>query len=303
MAAMIWITDALSGFREFEKIGRIIAPAVAVVLYLLFFRRESGNRKRLVMYGAGMAVLCICPVTAALLMMYQTRFYDYRWIWSAVPLSVLTAMGGALFLAEWYRRKTDGKRSKYVSCIVITLAVGGILLLCGNCGQKTVDADANRVKRTQAQEILHSVDELELPRVCLWAPADVLEYSRVDLSPDNAEGSSENRTENVPERELYYGRNMWDIALNAYSYDTYSEGQVALYEWMEHLDDWDIAVTVPEVLEYVRLAKAEGVNVMIFPTAMSEWLAESPEEFLQTLEDEEQLECSRVGNYYLLVQR
>ena len=78
---------------------------------------------------------------------------------------------------------------------------------------------------------------------------------------------------------------------------------MALYEWMEHLDDWDIAVTVPEVLEYVRLAKAEGVNVMIFPTAMSEWLAESPEEFLQTLENEEQLECSRVGNYYLLVQR
>ena len=74
--------------------------------------------------------------------------------------------------------------------------------------------------------------------VCLWAPREILETARMQpvavtwMQPVETVGiESVAVAGQLP--ELLYGRNMWDAALNAYTYDVYPEEVQQLYCWME----------------------------------------------------------------------
>lgn len=278
-----WIQDAWMGWSKYTDAGKLVALALAVLLYLGLFVKVRGAKKRLVIYSVIGAVICICPLTAAGVMAYQTRFYDYQWIWSLVPVTALIAMGGTMFLTE--QCKPQGGWRTALRNSVVTLASVVIVLLCGSLGEGGVDAAKARADREHAEAVLEEVRVRYGEDVCLWAPAEILEYARLDGSI-----------------ELYYGRDMWDASLNAYSYEGYSQEQMESYEWMETLDDWDIEISVEETKEHVRRALMDGADCALLPTGMSDWLKEpdSKELLLEQLEFEGAAEVTEIEGFYLV---
>ena len=78
------MTDAWLGWKSFISNGKLAALLLAALIFLWYNRKQV--ERKLLVYTSVMAVCCILPVTAVVLMGYQTKFYDYEWIWSLVPL-------------------------------------------------------------------------------------------------------------------------------------------------------------------------------------------------------------------------
>lgn len=245
------VQNAWAGWQSFTDGGKLVAPALAAVVYMLMRKGRLGPAGRLVRYGGIAAVLCICPVTAALLMCYQTAFYDYPWIWSMVPVTALIALGGTVFLTDQWKK---GGWRTYLYNTVLTLLCVGVLMLCGGLGESRVDAAAQRQERVRVEAVLTEVRAVCGEEFCLWAPQEILEYART-------------RDGKI---SLLYGRDMWDAALHAYSYDVYSDEAEALYLWIEHLRDYGsegfgTKESAAEGREYVRHAFAMGADVILLP--------------------------------------
>lgn len=87
--------------------------------------RGGKARKRLYLYGTLVTFGCICPVTALILLKYQTAFYSYVWIWAAVPQTALIAWAATDFLCNLLKEKS--LRNGMAALILL-----GILFLGGN---------------------------------------------------------------------------------------------------------------------------------------------------------------------------
>ncbi|MBR1855233.1 MAG: hypothetical protein IJ794_19180 [Lachnospiraceae bacterium] len=230
-----WIRSAWQGWASWIGTGKLPALLFAALLYLLMGYRLRGAQRKLVYYGGGAALLALCPVTAAFLMKYQTAFYDYPFIWSIVPVTMLIAFGVTVFLWENWRR--NGGFKGWMFNAVLVVFCGMILYLSGGMGPKGVYVPMEAAAKEKAQTVwaemlpyLQEAQGLQGRKVCLWAPQEILETARMQpvttagIEPVAGEGQ-------LP--ELLYGRNMWDAALNAYTYDVYPEEVQQLYLWME----------------------------------------------------------------------
>lgn len=182
-------------------------------------RKLSGRKPHLLIYASVIAVLAIFPLTAAVLMKYQTSFYDYEWIWSSVPVTLVIAWGMTEVFLKNYRMKWRRKKHLAAGFAGICLV---IVFLCGNMGQGMDDRLITESGEEKTSVILDKLDENGYTQnICLWAPAKLMQYVR------GIDGNI----------RLLYGRNMWEPALNAYSYDTYDDAVCKLYEWMEQLTE------------------------------------------------------------------
>ena len=249
-----WLQPAWQGWHQFITKGKLPAVLFAVLLYLLLSQKDrgirTGARGKLIYYGAVASALCMFPVTAVFLMQYQTLFYDYPFIWSMVPVTALIAFGGTFFLESYWRRN-GGYRGFWFNLLLTGLCVSALLVCGGNPAQKDAagaETDANRyvsidnAARDQAEAVLkeawralQETDRTDMEGMtgvgrpdapCLWAPREIMEYVR--MRDGAGDGSA---------FTLLYGRNMWDKALNAYTFDVYSEEANELYLWMEEMAD------------------------------------------------------------------
>ena len=93
------LKNALLGWQAYITPGKLPVLLAVELLFCWLTGRKLGQ-KALVCYTGAMACVCIFPVTAVLLMVYQTKFYDYQWIWSTVPLTVVTAYGAVEILGS-----------------------------------------------------------------------------------------------------------------------------------------------------------------------------------------------------------
>lgn len=211
-----YLGHAWQGWLGYTDHGKLAALLLAALLFLWLGRKSlQGQRRELLVYSTVMTVCCICPVTAAGLMLYQTRFYDYQWVWSLVPGTIVIAWGMTLFLSrQWQEfRLTEWKKGLPVTCLLLA-----ITLLCGSMGGEVAGTDPEKQDRQQAAEVLAQVTgQFPEGEICLWAPRKVMEYTR----------------ETDPGIRLFYGRNLWDQSLNAYAYDVYQKDMEAIYVWME----------------------------------------------------------------------
>ncbi|MFR8844281.1 MAG: hypothetical protein ACLVGL_04025 [Waltera sp.] len=119
---MTLLQSALTGWTDYTQHGKFAALLLLAILYLGFVLYGSGKeanasgaekaRKRLYLYGALVTFGCICPVTALILLKYQTAFYSYVWIWAAVPQTALIAWAATDFLCNLLKKRkaceTDG---------------------------------------------------------------------------------------------------------------------------------------------------------------------------------------------------
>ena len=218
------------GWTDYVRSGKLVVLLLASLMFLWFGRKQREQRD-LLRYTTIMTLCCILPVTAVLLMLYQTRFYDYEWIWSLVPLTGMAAYGITVFLTEYGADAGREKGHRNVPVLFLLLAV---LLFSGDMGNTMGEWDRQRTESAKAQAVLERLGE-EYPGgdICLWAPREILEYAR------ETDGSL----------RLPYGRNMWDLSLNGYSYDTYEESTIRMYQWMEWVGETgraDMKVQLPK---------------------------------------------------------
>jgi len=241
------IQTAWLGWKNYTDGGKLAALLLAALLFL-WCNREQVRELSLLLYASFMTICCIVPVTAALLLIYQTKFYDYEWIWSLVPGTAVTAYGMTLFLTG---RWEDFKASRWREGIPLALLLLLVLLLAGGMGSRPWDNERENSERQQAREVLeHLLEMTPDGEVCLWAPREIMEYAR------EVDGRI----------KLPYGRNMWDVSLSAYSYDTYDEKILGLCKWMEQTEAADTA-DYPETAleECVRTALDMGVDCILLP--------------------------------------
>ena len=243
--------DAWLGWIRYIQDGKMAALFLAALLFLQM-RPKKAVKDSFVLYAAVMAVCCMAPFTAALLMLYQTRFYGYEWIWSLVPLTAVTAYGLAEFLTEYWK---DFKGSLWKKGLPAALLLLGVLLLSGGLGKTVWNRREEAQERDQAQMLLKELREQAGDgQICLWAPETVMEYAR------EFDGGI----------CLVYGRNMWELSLNAYTYDIYEPSVVELYQWMGQ-SVWELPSGdgyeegCAAVRRCAETVKSMGVNCILLP--------------------------------------
>lgn len=252
------VKNAWLGWLKFTDSGKLPALLFAALLFLWLSGRWK-RQKTLFAYALLMVPLCVIPVTAACLMLYQTRFYDYEWIWSLVPMTIVIAWSATEFLSEQWKDFSPGQWKCGLPVTVLLLAV---LVLSSVPGQNDFDRKEERSHRQRAVEVLTLVTESQGEDICLWAPKELLEYAR----------------EQSGSIRLLYGRNMWEEALNAYAYDIYPQEIQKLYLWMENMDPSGVALIEDEERSDVQMygddciavAAAAGADCIILPDRLEE---------------------------------
>lgn len=262
--------SAWSGWRVYTGAGKLAALLLISLMFLWIYYKRV-NRKDFLIYTTVSAGCCILPVTAAGLMLYQTRFYDYEWIWSMVPLTAMVCYGTVLFVTAFLKEQAKGDKRKEIGAVLLLLAA---LALCGSMGAKPWDCEEEQKERRQSEKVLAGLKErMAGSEICLWAPREILEYAR------EYDGGI----------TLLYGRDMWEPALNAYSYDVYSPELTEVYEWMEGIGEEPISPG-----ECAGILETTRVNCILLPgTAGEETLACFGE--IMNVQPEE------LGSYYLLI--
>lgn len=242
------------GYLELTGDGQFLALFFLSMVALGFYKEKKENKYWI--YSLVMTGLLLFPLSAWILMKYQTRFYGYGHLWALVPVTGITAWG-AVALGDMAREQLPKdsclSRGKYgasvltgLFCLIIFMA-GSMSLMPLN-RQEAVNEQ--KVPAAQ-QEVLEWICEnVENPK--LWAPAGVLEYARA-YSGD---------------LRLIYGRNMWDHALNAYTYDQYDETLQGLYEQMEQAAEGELWEK-EELSAAMETARQKGCNVVVLPAQMA----------------------------------
>ena len=279
--------NAWLSWQQFTSAGKLMAILLAALLYLWMGEKQDRKRENvtLLRYTSVMAVCCILPVTAALLMLYQTRFYDYLWVWSLVPMTAVAAWAGTELLHQcWKGFRWDQWRKG----LPVSLLLLAVLALCSGMGSKGFDRTEELQRRTEAKQVLTELLEQTeggLEGTLLWAPREVIEYAR------EFDGSL----------KLLYGRNMWDAALGAYSDEAYSLEVQNLYLWMENVDESGTAVMDDPVRGKVTLQGKDcvtsavnlGVDCILLPSRVE---IKEAEDLARIMGGSATLQ----GDYYLL---
>lgn len=298
------LKNARLGWLNYTGNGKIAVLLLAVLLFI-WLSGSWKKQKALFLYTTVLTVCCIVPATAAILMTYQTRFYDYEWIWSLVPVTVMIAYGITEFAAytgDLAQKEYAGRtrqRGLFLSGTGALAIV--ILLLCGGLGSNTwkVQPEAEVpiwADRAECESVLSVLTKQE-PEACLLAPQSIMEYA---MSFDRS----------IPEHTIHgqilrlpYGRNMWDKHLNAYSYDVYDKETEQLYQWMcgvERTGELDVTVKDGKGELFLsgkaclEIADNKGVNSLVLPENISEEALRAAEELWGS-------NAFKTGRFYLLV--
>lgn len=258
---------------------------MALFLTALIYLWLSGKwraQKTLFFYTTSITLCCMLPLTAAALMLYQTGYYDYVWLWSLAPMTAVTAWA-AVEVIDWLRK--DFHTLKWKKRFPAAILLFAILALGSGSVENIFYPAQERQERQQAWEVLKSVKKLKDGELRLWAPREILAHAR------EFDGSI----------QLIYGRNMWDISLNGFTYDIYPDELQTLYFWMENVGaksmvevkDGERKNVVLDGADYVTAALEAGINCILLPSCLE---PQAVQELAETVD----AELSLVGEYYLL---
>lgn len=287
------LRNAWNGWLDFMGAGKLSALLFAALLISYYLKLGDRQKRELFRYGLVSALLCILPCSAALIMLYQTKFYDYEWIWSIVPLTAVSACVAVLFLEWFWKRERSAFRRG-----VIVVSVLAVILLCGRLGDAKWEVRDFAGQRNSVAEVLELLGK-DNPagaeeEICLWAPEEVILHAR---SLDSG-------------LSLLYGRDLFQKHLNAFSYEVYSQEIRELYAWMVMVERYgtvivpvegDVASAVDGVeiedridgLKCFQNAISLGANRILVPGNIKQ---EALDEIVSTFS----LSVQPAGEYYLL---
>lgn len=260
---MSLIKDALLGISEYFTVNKLLVVCLGILLYEIFLH---GRLSRFVQYALGALLVVMVPVTAVILLFYQSAIYEYGFIWSLVPVTAVCAYAGVRFLWDMIPQMEQQGKGKYVAGI---LAVAGVLFLLGNQGRmQRVTLEEAEERSSYSQVAEHLSEE-----TILWGPRELMQWIR-------------RRNGDV---KLVYGLDMWDARAAAYDGDPYEPALINAYEWMRSLEEFayqveittEAVVPVPEelvegIVGAFDAVEADGGNVIVLPTdaylRLSEWI-------------------------------
>ncbi len=295
--------SAVLGWKSYTENGKYAALLLAVLLVFWMWQRIGGGKRRkisdapleLMVYTTLVTAACICPVTAVFLLLYQTRFYQYVWIWSIVPITAVIAAGGSVFLGKLWEDDSGAGKKDTLRAVILTAVAAVLLFFCGSMGQQEWSDAEKGSERVGIEAVIRSLAEETEGEICLWAPREVMACAR------SCNG----------EIRLLYGRDMWDAALGAYSYEVYDEKRQELYRWMSHAEAFGTLQGTVEVLSEdaegrvlsakrpvdgkvcIQDAIDMGANCILLPGNMQA-------EDLEQIESLFSVEAEELGGYLLL---
>lgn len=236
------LTEVLNGWRALTENNKMPVLLLAALLYLCL-RKNKKTGDTFVKYVLFMTILVLFPLTAAVLMTYQTRFYDYQWIWSFVPQTAAVAFGAVVFAGEDLAALYDRKKRN-----AIAVGVGLVLLAVVTCGlnYQSLDAYLFAGSGYDCETVLQEIKQATEGEALVWAPEKMTEYI----------GQHDSSV------KLLYGRNMWDLKLNAYFFDTYPEELTKLHSWMDGEEGEESDLSAQDC---VNLAEQYKVNCIVLP--------------------------------------
>lgn len=226
------MTDFLNtlrtGYLEYVSRGQYIGLFFIILLFLWLTGSRKNNKVKtsLMLYAAVISVLVLLPLSAWVLLIYQTPFYTYSHLFLLLPVTLVMAWGlteimeyvMAYLEKQPESRKFATKHNKLCSGTAIA-ALTAILMLSGSVtlAAEPVDPAFNSWKIPQeVLEVLATLESGDMEEEVLLAPDEILEYAR------SYSGSF----------RLLYGRNMWRKELNAYTYDIYTPQLEEIHEWL-----------------------------------------------------------------------
>ena len=246
------LQSALTGWTTYTQQGKFAALLLLAMVYLGFTLWEKRkitpeNQVTYYVYAGLITLACICPVTALILMKYQTGFYAYVWIWAAVPQTAVIAWAATEFLCRlWQKKEPAG----YLQKGIVTLLFVGILFLSGNPVSEWTENQTAPIPGFSDKEMQEQGDSswetLELLSVYHYSETNTQEFGL--WAPKGIMGAA--RAYSAYIRPVY-GRSIWDASLGSYSFDTYATWQEDLYLWMSHLESTGET-------EYLRMDEAGG---------------------------------------------
>ncbi|MDR0948710.1 MAG: hypothetical protein LBM69_04240 [Lachnospiraceae bacterium] len=279
-------TQAWKGFLAYTQSGKYAVLFLCVLLYWWFGvsqRSQKGNI--FATYATLTAIGVIFPPTAVGFMIYQTPFYNYRWIFGLVPITAMIAGGAVAFYTPYrFSKESIAKIALYV-CMGAAMVV-----LCGTAGRVRTQAVDDALLSENAQETRVLVDELrkagDTETICLLAPQEIMEWVRIIDS----------------QITMPYGRNLWQPETNGYSYDVVREGADELYAWMVQACKDDVVWEEKSAYEALTIAITLGMNRLLLPDTIGEEFAEHIRDFYCELFDEQDgCTFSAPKGYYLFV--
>ncbi len=268
------INNMEHGYLQVTGGGQYLALFFLASIMLVLYKGKK--EKELYIYGIVVIFLLLCPLTAFGLLKYQTAFYSYASLWNLLPLILVIAYAAVIIL-HMARQYSVGKpvigHKKYGEPLLVFL-ISLLIFMAGTISfakENTVKA-ANSFKiPAEELEVLQEVSSLN--GAVLLGPDKLLEYARAYSG----------------ELELIYGRNMWNPALNAYTYDTYSADLIRLHDWMNGEGDMS-----PD--EALKIAFAHDCNVLVLEKEAFN------NELQKTLNKIETFSyAGEIGNYVILI--
>lgn len=231
------------GYTLFVKDGQITV-LYFLSLFLLWFLIKD-KQELFKKYATLILLLLLFPPTAWLLMKYQTTFYDYVNLWTLLPQTamvayVLTVCGEKLAGYRFGKTKRKLGEGPAIAVLAVLLFLCGSLTLFVHPTEET-----GRYFPKDVEEVLGYIDTSG-GEVYLFAPEEVAEYARI----------YDGRI------KLPFGRNMWEVALSAYTYDTYDAGDGEMNDWLNgNLK----GLSETEVSEnYFSICSSRGFDYLVF---------------------------------------
>lgn len=263
---MDYLSRTISGMEQFFTADKMVVLLLAVFFTLWLWDEKlvgtEGNR--LIVFALVASILLLCPFTAMVGVIYQTVFYDYEWLWSMVPVTIILSYTAVLVYDTKVGKNNWKKKAPLIAVFLF------LLFWCGNQGKlNTVDEETG-IKQEKATRIIGVVMQESLTEeIVLWAPKSIMQETRRQTGAI----------------KLVYGRDMWEPKAGAYDYEVYSDVLISAYEWIEDLDKFigeeQINLSVlkiqwEELKMDVRLQEIlpglleNGVNAIVVPTGTAD---------------------------------
>lgn len=215
-----------AGYTGFVEDGQFLMLFMAALLLLWII--EDSSKKELRTFGLTILLVLLFPITAKILIIYQTAFYDYEDLWQILPVTAILAYGlmiaffkmTAALTREYGRWKSaTPKRKEHVYEVVTVLILTSILFLCGTLSPaKEVTAKAENAERIPKTvvNVLDVVKTEEGLEEYILSPDEIMTWARIYSS----------------DILLPYGRDFIEPELSAYTYDIYNEDTKELHDWV-----------------------------------------------------------------------
>ena len=227
-----WL-NVLTSFKE----GQGMLLIFCLLSLAVFWQKADRKQQKLLCYSAGMGLLVLCPVTAAVLLKGYTPFYDWFDLQLLMPVTLLLAFGGTELVCGLQKMEVPGLRLKRSAKTIISLLCVAVLLMSGttfHAFDSRSEADSNGVP-AEVSEVLEPLHDIFADKpLTIAAPSGILLYTRLyeaDWQP-------------------LYGRDLWSPKAASYINSGY-DIEYEYYEFLEkeQLDEEEFAQLTDLIIE------------------------------------------------------